>query len=477
MARRPGSSASKESLTNSGKRKKTTEDVGSDQRGVTSRSFLGRSFERIFRRKKPNMQLPTEANSGREETTAATAGRVAPKVEKAMTNYVQEMLKIGLARLKADWLEVAAHMPEAVTSILYDHNTNKNFPGGQPCLDITRVGLTFGVPPATEYIHANWIQSRHCALGLRIIIGQAPMDSTVDDFWRCVWQERIRSVVMLCEKYENNNRVCAQYWPQRFGENKLFGGVRVEYMEDQPTESERWYTKMRMSVSFGSERSLDTFIYQFKGWPPAGVPENVRSVLRIVREVSDSGQTAFIHGAAGVGRAGVFTAILICQRVIIQGETLSVIDVVREIREQRLSAIATEIQYLFIHRALLEYIRAKNVMPTLCRQIIGHLDNYHRDYAAAGHQPVPVPTNHTFSAKPLLPARRNSKEEVHNRPVMPVADPKPPVAVKPPIPAMFGSASPIQQPATKPTHSSSSNQPGAEYEPLNIGTPPPPPPK
>lgn len=76
------------------------------------------------------------------------------------------------------------------------------------CRDSTRVRLTLDAS-AGEYIHANYIN--HEALLNKFICTQVsialkgleskikgPLSTTVYDFWRMVFQERVQSIVMLC---------------------------------------------------------------------------------------------------------------------------------------------------------------------------------------------------------------------------------------------------------------------------------------
>ncbi|VDO59532.1 unnamed protein product [Haemonchus placei] len=63
------------------------------------------------------------------------------------------------------------------------------------CLDETRVRLTLNVPPATDYIHANWIKFE--GHDKEYIATQAPLDNTIEDFWRMVFQVGSPHIVNL----------------------------------------------------------------------------------------------------------------------------------------------------------------------------------------------------------------------------------------------------------------------------------------
>ncbi|VDK67284.1 unnamed protein product [Cylicostephanus goldi] len=83
------------------------------------------------------------------------------------------------------------------------------------CIESTRVILTQDVPPSTDYIHANWIKfEKHDRV---FIATQAPLDNTIDDFWRMIFQEKCPSIVNLTPMIENGKIKCTTYWPQHPG--------------------------------------------------------------------------------------------------------------------------------------------------------------------------------------------------------------------------------------------------------------------
>jgi protein tyrosine phosphatase len=109
--------------------------------------------------------------------------------------------------------------------------------------------LTYGVPPNTDYIHANWVDSNTVKLTNKFICAQGPIDSsatspgTVNDFWRMVWQEKVRFIVMLCNVIETGKVKCAQYFPVLIEESKTYGTITVKNLKNvtAPNEKVRFF--------------------------------------------------------------------------------------------------------------------------------------------------------------------------------------------------------------------------------------------
>ena len=81
-------------------------------------------------------------------------------------------------------------------------------------MDESRVVLTWPPENPNDYIHANWVHVRGekryiCTQGKLLcyhikpnsfVLG--PTSKTVEDFWRLVFQEKIKGIVMLTEVME-----------------------------------------------------------------------------------------------------------------------------------------------------------------------------------------------------------------------------------------------------------------------------------
>lgn len=83
----------------------------------------------------------------------------------------------------------------------------------------------------SDYINANFV------IGYKerkkFICAQGPMDSTVNDFWRMVYEQHLEIIIMLTNLEEYNKTKCAKYWPERISETVQFGDITVHFDSEQ----------------------------------------------------------------------------------------------------------------------------------------------------------------------------------------------------------------------------------------------------
>ena len=44
-----------------------------------------------------------------------------------------------------------------------------------------------------------------------------PMPGTIEDFWQMIWDQKVKTVVMLTKLVEGDKFKCEQYWPDKVG--------------------------------------------------------------------------------------------------------------------------------------------------------------------------------------------------------------------------------------------------------------------
>ncbi|XP_039082997.1 receptor-type tyrosine-protein phosphatase T [Hyaena hyaena] len=265
-----------------------------------------------------------------------------------------------------------------------DENRNKNRYGNIISYDHSRVRLlVLDGDPHSDYINANYIDGYHRPR--HYIATQGPMQETVKDFWRMIWQENSASIVMVTNLVEVGRRPaehtvgnatvgraaspgmvkCVRYWPD---DTEVYGDIKVTLIETEPLAEYVIRTFTVQKKGYHEIRELRLF--HFTSWPDHGVPCYATGLLGFVRQVKflnppEAGPIV-VHCSAGAGRTGCFIAI---DTMLDMAENEGVVDIfncVRELRAQRVNLVQTEEQYVFVHDAILEACLCGNTAIPVC---------------------------------------------------------------------------------------------------------------
>ncbi|XP_009881867.1 PREDICTED: receptor-type tyrosine-protein phosphatase T, partial [Charadrius vociferus] len=245
-----------------------------------------------------------------------------------------------------------------------DENRNKNRYGNIISYDHSRVRLQLlDGDPHSDYINANYIDGyhrpRHC------IATQGPMQETVKDFWRMIWQENSASVVMVTNLVEVGRVKCVRYWPD---DTEVYGDIKVTLIETEPLAEYVIRTFTVQKKGYHEIREIRQF--HFTSWPDHGVPCYATGLLGFVRQVKflnppEAGPIV-VHCSAGAGRTGCFIAIDIMLDMAENEGVVDIFNCVRELRSQRVNLVQTEEQYVFVHDAILEACLCGNTAIPVC---------------------------------------------------------------------------------------------------------------
>uniref|UniRef100_UPI0037E94E28 protein tyrosine phosphatase receptor type Fa isoform X1 n=1 Tax=Semicossyphus pulcher TaxID=241346 RepID=UPI0037E94E28 len=232
-------------------------------------------------------------------------------------------------------------------------NKPKNRYANVTAYDHSRVILASvdGVP-GSDYINANYIDGYRKQNAY--IATQGPLQETLSDFWRMVWEQRTCTIVMMTRLEEKSRVKCDQYWPSRGTET--YGMIQVTMQDtlELATYSLRTFALYKN----GSSERRDIRQFQFMAWPDHGVPEYPSPTIAFLRRVKacnppDAGPMV-VHCSAGVGRTGCFIVIEAMLERMKQEKSVDIYGHVTCMRAQRNYMVQTEDQYIFIHEALLE---------------------------------------------------------------------------------------------------------------------------
>ncbi|XP_056155652.1 receptor-type tyrosine-protein phosphatase mu-like isoform X1 [Lampris incognitus] len=233
-----------------------------------------------------------------------------------------------------------------------DENRMKNRYGNIIAYDHSRVRLQPQEgESSSDYINANYVDGYHRPN--HYIATQGPMQETVYDFWRMVWQENTAAIVMVTNLVEVGRVKCCKYWPD---DTEIYRDMKVTLIETQLLSE---YVIRTFAVEKrGVHEIREIRQFHFTGWPDHGVPYHATGLLGFIRRVKakspPNAGPMVVHCSAGAGRTGCFIVIDIMLDMAEREGVVDIYNCVRELRARRVNMVQTEEQYVFIHDAILE---------------------------------------------------------------------------------------------------------------------------
>ncbi|PWN29065.1 hypothetical protein BDZ90DRAFT_218306 [Jaminaea rosea] len=221
------------------------------------------------------------------------------------------------------------------------------------------------------------------------IATQAPLPSTFEKFWTAVWQQNARTIAMLTREYESGRVQSHDYWSQKshgdqleiqvLEETHLDGKGQPIEKEDGPVMIKRIIRLTNKAEPQSAPRQITHL--QYVGWPDYSIPSDPEALLVYMDMASQRDWTReaavgplMLHCSAGVGRTGTYIVIDSVLDALRRerrrkaesasgssgtssSANLDTIDLIRHAtdvaREQRMSSVQTQRQYVFCYLAVL----------------------------------------------------------------------------------------------------------------------------
>ncbi|XP_071375556.1 receptor-type tyrosine-protein phosphatase H-like isoform X3 [Centroberyx affinis] len=244
------------------------------------------------------------------------------------------------------------------TAEIPDNKAKNRFTNVLP-YDWSRVKLTsVNHSENSDYINANYMPGYNS--NRQYIAAQGPLPSTVNDFWRMIWEQRVKGVVMVTNCTEGGRAKCEQYWPLDCTPC-LFGELLVTVQSEQrePDWTLREFGVKNKQTS--EERTVKHF--HFTAWPDHGVPEGTealiwfRGLVRQHIENEGDGAPTVVHCSAGVGRTGTIIALDVLLQQLEAERAVGIAAFVQKIRQSRPLMVQTESQYVFLHQCIMNSLQ------------------------------------------------------------------------------------------------------------------------
>ncbi|KAG7317792.1 hypothetical protein KOW79_018827 [Hemibagrus wyckioides] len=257
-----------------------------------------------------------------------------------------------LSTVGADQSCTVATLPE---------NKGKNRFTNVLAYDSSRVKLAANPGSDSDYINANYIHG-YGKKNKQYIAAQGPNPSTVNDFWRMVWEQKSSAIVMLTNCTEGGKIKCEHYWPMDYMPC-LYGKLMVTIQSEQKESC--WIQREFVLRNESSSEEQAVTHFHFTAWSDHGVPIRTEELIQfrwIVRKHIEtfpfSGPTV-VHCSAGVGRTGTLIALDMLLQQMDKEEVVNIADCVHRMRLNRPLMVQTQSQYVFLHQCIMESLQPK----------------------------------------------------------------------------------------------------------------------
>ncbi|KAK5782190.1 hypothetical protein RI543_000119 [Arxiozyma heterogenica] len=250
-----------------------------------------------------------------------------------------------------------------------------------PDLDLT------DTPPTTSINNSSF--------KVRYIATQAPMYSTVHDFYTCILNDNIPLILALTNNIENGIEKCFKYWKE---EN--YDGIKVKLLEETNLSNSMIIRRIKLTYDLDA-KSYQLLQVQLTNWPDLGIVKTSKDVIQLInlknvvisklRESKHwsymSTPTILVHCSAGCGRTGTWCTIdSILSNLstfnFLQNfytSSISVYDpiswIINIFRKQRISMVQNINQFLFIYDCLLYYFTLQINDDSVVKRMEDNIDD------------------------------------------------------------------------------------------------------
>nr|KAF6407856.1 protein tyrosine phosphatase receptor type H [Molossus molossus] len=232
--------------------------------------------------------------------------------------------------------------------------------------DWSRVSLkTVGGEPGSDYINASFVPGLWSSQ--EFIATQGPLPQTVGDFWRMVWEQQSRTLVMLTNCVELGRVKCEHYWPLD-AQPCTHGHLQVTLEGEEVKEN--WTVRDLRLRHTREQKTLSVRQFHYVAWPDHGVPNSPGPLLafwKVLRRWLDrtpGGGPPIVHCSAGVGRTGTLIALDVLLRQLECEGVVGPFSFVKKMRESRPLMVQTEAQYVFLHQCILWFLQQSSPVQT-----------------------------------------------------------------------------------------------------------------
>ncbi|KAF6734736.1 Receptor-type tyrosine-protein phosphatase eta [Oryzias melastigma] len=184
------------------------------------------------------------------------------------------------------------------------------------------------------------------------IATQGPLPGTVKDFWRMIWEQKVKRIAMVTNCVEGGRTKCERYWPEN-GNPGIYGEISVTVRTEKKETNWTLRDFIVKNMKTSEERTVKHF--HFTAWPDHGVPESTDVLIQfrgLIRQHIDSdGSNAptVVHC-----RTGTLIGLDVLLQQLDKEKAVGVKYFVKKMRFSRPYMVQTESQYVFLHQCIMD---------------------------------------------------------------------------------------------------------------------------
>uniref|UniRef100_A0AAF5PU10 Tyrosine-protein phosphatase domain-containing protein n=1 Tax=Wuchereria bancrofti TaxID=6293 RepID=A0AAF5PU10_WUCBA len=273
--------------------------------------------------------------------------------KRKIIQFIEEIAKVGMEKMKDEFVHCRTFIPNAVTRIAHDQNLKRcRFPD-VICIDQTRVVLKSS-DEGSDFIHASRVP-----LGdnpNEIIITQLPLSNTVKHFWEMVWQENVRTILLfltLNEWKQHGENI--QLIPGK-GKCLHIEGFAVLTHKNEVNITPDWLVREYCLSKNNEIRRI--LWYHYSAWEPNRSPKDCEHLWPLHSSLRKMGRPYVCMSLAGAGRAGCYAALEWAHLMLHdkRASAINIVECVRKVRTYRMHAIQTIAQFQFLYMGIQRHI-------------------------------------------------------------------------------------------------------------------------
>uniref|UniRef100_A0A7E4W9X0 Tyrosine-protein phosphatase domain-containing protein n=1 Tax=Panagrellus redivivus TaxID=6233 RepID=A0A7E4W9X0_PANRE len=296
-----------------------------------------------------------------------------------MRGFLQHVIKTDTSEYESQFDKIRGYVPKSFTRNLFDENPEKCRFADIICMDQTRVILDNCAKDG--FVHANWVQMSRDNANDRYIIAQCPTPDTVFDFWHMIWQESVSTVVNIMTESEfTDNVVAAGLVPTPGQCRHVADGYIVTFQKEVQSAHGDYRVVIYGLVHENDYRQL--LWIDFRDWPEGKIPKGTSALLEVMSLIKNQRKPILAMSIAGAGRAGTFVSIELAHGFLHHtsgNRKLNVNECVQRVRDGRLHAVQSALQYKFIHLMLAEHVlQVKKIRLGVPSEIMERYEALHK---------------------------------------------------------------------------------------------------